>query len=104
MVDEPESPDCDSALTSFDEDIRDHYLQPYHLIWRKGEVTPPQPVRMAEVVLVGELAPSPDGDTHCFAPRYQISHARIERVIEKYEFDSVPHAVELVFFDHPLEK
>ena len=43
-------------------------------------------IYVTEAVISGRFEPPSFGITHCFAPKYQISNAKIERVISHHEF------------------
>jgi hypothetical protein len=85
-----EAEEC-AASVKFDQDVRLAGLDPYHYVSIRGAEPPPQNLRFADVVIVGTLNPA-DSFTHCFTPSYSIRNARIERVINKYEFGSVDAA------------
>lgn len=79
------------ASVEFDNDVREAGLEPYHIVMVRGSEPPPQPVRTADVVIVGIMDP-PYGIASCAGSHFRFRHARIERVIRKYEFGSLEDA------------
>jgi hypothetical protein len=86
-----EQEEC-GAWVQFDEDVRAAGLQLYHLQVVRGAELAPQKVRFADVAISGIMDPD-DGMPHCNSAEYQISHARIERVYQTYEFESMEAAI-----------
>jgi hypothetical protein len=48
---------------------------------------------LTEAIIVGRFEP-PDRMRHCFGPKYNISNARIERVIANHEFENNEQAAQ----------
>lgn len=89
-----EDEEC-AASVKFEEDVRRVGLDPYRLVLVRGAEPPPQSIRFADVVIVGTLDP-PDDIPHCWTPKYSLRNARIERVINKFEFGSFESALNWV--------
>lgn len=76
------------ALIRLDQDLSAFGLHTYSSDSVDGEASAPQSVRFAEVEISGEVELNEGSGPNC-GPRFIIEHAKIEKVIANYQFESL---------------